>query len=145
MVGYTWQSMCVRRSGSQWKVADVCWEEVLVLGVREDEREALVIHILMLVYLFSSTFCSMSHNAFLYVSINSTLGGQIFAFYTVSALPHSFVTLSGCRHLPSHQKMHAKTHIKTVIFHFEWYGCDCAFLSPLTPPFPHPCVTFLNV
>ena len=60
-VGYTWQSMCVRRSGSQWKVADVCWEEVLVLGVREDEREALVIHILMLVYLSFQAHFSVCH------------------------------------------------------------------------------------
>jgi hypothetical protein len=32
--------MCLRISESQWKVADVRWEEVLVLGVRVDEREA---------------------------------------------------------------------------------------------------------
>jgi hypothetical protein len=38
--GYSWSGMCLRRSRSQWKIAGVCWEEVLVVGIRVDERGA---------------------------------------------------------------------------------------------------------
>jgi hypothetical protein len=35
---------CLRRNGSQWIVADVCWEEVLVLAVKVGKRKAREIH-----------------------------------------------------------------------------------------------------